>query len=149
MVADLAPNRIATQDGAEMNTTPQADHVAVLQRVAAEMNLRASDKYETIPHADVAEWRDKLTAAIEAMQRQGEPWQPIETAPKDVTCYFWVTPKTADEAYIDTSGNPIVSHAKPYIRQCKLGEWGALMKATHWHPMQELSPPPAAGGASR
>lgn len=65
-------------------------------------------------------------------------WRPIETAPRDAKCLFWVVPRTANETWKDTSGNPILAKSKPHAELCAYGGWGALMKATHWQPMQAL-----------
>lgn len=83
--------------------------------------------------------------ALAAIGERGEPWRPIGSAPKDEVCLFWVVPKTADETYRDTSGNPILAKSKPSMRECKYGEWGSLMKATHWHPRLALPTPPTQG----
>lgn len=67
-------------------------------------------------------------------------WQPIETAPRDADLLFWVVSKSAEEAYVDSSGKPIVSHAPPRLHRGRFGSWSALSKATHWRPLPE--PPP-------
>jgi hypothetical protein len=59
----MAPHRITNPKGAEMNTTPQADHVAVLQEMIG----------WRMPPGKGEQYNAALTAAIEAMQRQGEP----------------------------------------------------------------------------
>jgi hypothetical protein len=68
-------------------------------------------------------------------------WHPIATAPKRETVFFWVVPKTPEESYVDTSGNPIVSSGPPRLHMGQHGTWGSLSKATHWMPL----PAPPAG----
>ena len=86
------------------------------------------------------EWVAALDALIASAQETPDGWQPIETAPKDADVFFWVVPKTPDEAYTDTSGKPICVQHPPYLLRGKLRTWGALSKATHWMP---LPVPPA------
>jgi len=38
-------------------------------------------------------------------------WQPIVTAPQEEPVLFWVVPKTADEAFVNSRGDPIVGFA--------------------------------------
>lgn len=64
---------------------------------------------------------------------RAQDWQPIETCPKDHRVrQFWIVPKTADESYTDTSGNPITGTFAPYLLRCGYKGWSALSKATHW-----------------
>lgn len=69
-------------------------------------------------------------------------WQPIESSPKDAhtRSLFWVVAKTADEAWCDSRGQPVVGDVVPNVRCGLYGTWSALCKATHWMP---LPPPPA------
>ena len=53
-------------------------------------------------------------------------WQPIETVPKGAELWFWVVPKSPEESYTDTSGNPIVSSGKPRLHRGKYGTWSAF-----------------------
>lgn len=63
-------------------------------------------------------------------------WCSMETAPRDFVCLWWVVPKTAEEAYCDTSGNPIVARSlEPRMVMGKHGHWSSLMKAIYWHPL--------------
>ncbi len=62
-------------------------------------------------------------------------WQPIATAPKDEECLFWLMPKTPEEAYCNTSGDPIFGTFEPYVFKGKLKCWSSLSKATHWLPL--------------
>lgn len=93
--------------------------------------------------------RRRLLALVTAPV--AEPaWQPIETAPKDIDVFFWVIPKTAEESYVDTSGNPIISpHDNCYRVTGKFGCWSSLYKATHWmpHPAPPASHLPTPGMA--
>ena len=74
-------------------------------------------------------------------------WQPIETCNCSIhdELFFWIVPKTADETYRDTSGNPIVATFSGYIHRGKLRTWGGLSKATHWMPLPSppIDPPEA------
>jgi hypothetical protein len=46
---------------------------------------------------------------------------------------FRVVPKTAEETYVDTSGNPIVGRGAPRMVIGRYGCcWSSLEKATHW-----------------
>jgi len=85
--------------------------------------------------------------------RVGQQWQPIETAPREEIVHFWIVPKTADETYRDTSGDPIVCNHVPYLHKGRYASWGALSKATHWMPLPQApdaaplaSPDGRAGG---
>ncbi len=74
-------------------------------------------------------------------------WHPIATLSinqREERLFFWCVPKTTDETYHDTSGNPILSDAKPYRHEGKYGTWDALSKATHW---MELPNPPTEAQA--
>jgi hypothetical protein len=61
----MAPNRITNPEGNEMNTTPQADHVADLRKLAADIAKAGINGFGNRA-TDIAD-------RIEAMQRQGEP----------------------------------------------------------------------------
>jgi len=63
-----------------------------------------------------------------------EKWQPIATAPEHEEVWFWIVPKTKEETYHNTSGDPILAYGEGYARVCKYMQWGALWKATHWQP---------------
>jgi hypothetical protein len=76
-------------------------------------------------------------------------WCPMSTAPEDFACLWWVVPKSADEAYTDTSGNPIVSHGEPRIVMGKKPCWSSLEKATHWHPLPTLPKPDNSSAESQ
>ena len=74
-------------------------------------------------------------------------WQPIEALPeqaKDVELFFCVVPKTPEESYCDTSGDPIFCTGSPRLHRGKFKTWSSLEKATHWHPMLPLPAPPLA-----
>ena len=63
-------------------------------------------------------------------------WHPIDArTPREDRVFFWVVPKTADESYTNTSGEPITSNHKGYRHEGKWGTWGALSKPTHWMPL--------------
>ena len=64
-------------------------------------------------------------------------WIPVsERLPdKEARLFYWIVPRTAEEAYHDTSGNPILSNFKPYRHEGKWGTWSGLCKATHWMPL--------------
>lgn len=63
-------------------------------------------------------------------------WQPIDTAPRYGMALFWVVPKTADEAYCDTSGNPITyTDPSGWVFMGRYRTWSAMSKATHWMPL--------------
>jgi hypothetical protein len=80
-----------------------------------------------------------VLSLLEAYPGGAETWQPIETAPKDEEVFFWIVPKTADEMYMNTSGEPMAVSFKPYRKLCKRGGWAANAKAVLWH--QAPSPP--------
>lgn len=63
---------------------------------------------------------------------------------RDAVCLWWVVPKTADETYIDMSGNPIPAKDAPHMVMGKWGSWSSLHKATHWHPLPNPPPFPAS-----
>lgn len=69
-------------------------------------------------------------------------WQPIETAPKNEECWFWIVPKNVDETYYDTSNRPILARFAPFAFVTKHGCWMSLAKATHWMPYYKPLPPP-------
>ena len=69
-------------------------------------------------------------------------WQPIVTAPQEEPVLFWVVPKTADEAFVNSRGDPIVGVFAPYIFFGRFECWSSLSKATHWMPLP--SPPTEA-----
>lgn len=62
-------------------------------------------------------------------------WRPIETAPKDEEVMFWIRPLTKDEAWCNTSGQPIVVDSPPQLFVGKHGRWSSLWTATHWLPL--------------
>ncbi len=62
-------------------------------------------------------------------------WQPIETAPENETCLFWIIPRPPEECWCNTSGEPIYSWSKPEVRMTRKECWSALDKATHWMPL--------------
>jgi hypothetical protein len=79
--------------------------------------------------------RAALVAERAAWQQGVPQWQPIETAPKEEDVWFWCVPKTAAEAFVDTSGHPIVGTHQPYLHRGKWNTWSSLTKATHWMPL--------------
>lgn len=72
-------------------------------------------------------------------------WQPMATAPKDVEAFFWIVPKSADEAWLDTSGKPITVDHRPYRHLGLFGSWGALSKAVLWMSLPDPPTPEAHG----
>lgn len=72
-------------------------------------------------------------------------WHPISTwnhwHHHTEYAFFWVVPKTADEAYVDSSGTPIVSTRAPHWLYGRYETWSSLEKATHWR--EPLEPPDA------
>lgn len=74
-----------------------------------------------------------LVAPAGVPEPQG--WQPIETAPRDEEVFFWVVPKTPEEAFIDTSGKSIFGTHGPHWHRGRLKTWSSLSKATHWMPL--------------
>ncbi len=65
-------------------------------------------------------------------------WQPIETLHADLVntrLFFWIVPKTPEEAYCNTSGDPIFGTFEPYLMIGKYKSWSSLSKATHWMPL--------------
>lgn len=79
-------------------------------------------------------------AAFSLGAQTASNWQPMETCPKDEEVFFWVVPKLPEEAFTDTSGNPIFSTHAGYLHRGKWQSWGSLSKPTHW---QKLPFPPA------
>lgn len=75
------------------------------------------------------------TRRLDAATASYGAWRPIETAPRDEEVFFWLVPKRPEEAYLDTSGNPIVSGHRPYLHRGRVNSWPALSKATHWMPL--------------
>ncbi len=70
-------------------------------------------------------------------------WQPIATLPdREMVCFFCIVPKTPEESYCNTSGDPIFGTFKPFLHRGKHGTWSSLSKATHWHPDLQLPAPP-------
>jgi hypothetical protein len=66
-------------------------------------------------------------------------WQPIASAPQNERVLFWVRAKTADESYVNSSGEPIVCKVtQPHYHIGKYGTWSSLSTATHW---VQLEPP--------
>lgn len=76
---------------------------------------------------------------IALTQSQWRPIVELDVTRHDEEMDFWVRPKTAEESYCDTSGNPIFSTHAPRRHRGKYGTWSSLEKATHWMP---LPPPP-------
>lgn len=64
-------------------------------------------------------------------------WQPIATCPCDRDVLLWVVPKTADEAWQDTAGTPIVAVATfpGFMKIGRRKQWSGLSKGTHWMPL--------------
>jgi hypothetical protein len=84
---------------------------------------------------------DRLKAALSA-SGAGVGWHSMSTAPTDREVWFWVVPKTAEETYVNTSGEPILSQATPHLFRGRRGTWGSLLKATHWQDIHDPVPPP-------
>ena len=79
---------------------------------------------------------NKHAKNIIALVREHDGWVSVDTPPdKSDRVQFWVVPKTKDEAYQDSSGNPILAECDGYRHEGKWGSWSALMKPTHWHPL--------------
>lgn len=51
---------------------------------------------------------------------------------KEERLWYWVVPKTAEEAYRDSSDNPIIAKFEPHRHEGKWGTWSGLSKPTHW-----------------
>lgn len=66
-------------------------------------------------------------------------WRDIASAPTDCDALFRVVPKTAEEAYLDTSGNSIFSTARPRLFMGRYKCWSSLEKATHWMPLPSVT----------
>jgi hypothetical protein len=81
-----------------------------------------------------------LRAALSA-SGAGVGWHSMSTAPTDREVWFWVVPKTAEETYVNTSGEPILSQATPHLFRGRRGTWGSLLKATHWQDIHDPDPP--------
>ena len=78
-------------------------------------------------------------------------WQPIATLPihrHEDQLFFWVVPKPPEEAYCNTSGDPIVGTFTPYRFLGKYKTWSSLSKATHWAQPLPIGPPAVADPAS-
>lgn len=92
----------------------------------------------------IAHAREDIPRLLEALAtaEQQRAWQPIETAPRDVELFFWIVPKTTEEAWLDTSGNSIFTTHAPFMKRCKYGCWSSLSKAIYW---MHLPSPPATG----
>lgn len=69
---------------------------------------------------------------------RGPEWLPIETAPKGETALFLVRAKTPEESYVNSSGQPVVSHVKPHIHIGWYESWSSLCTATGWMPFPEM-----------
>lgn len=76
-------------------------------------------------------------ARLRAENDQKAGWQPIATAPKSGPALFWIVPKTAEESYVNSSGDPIVAQFEPYLYHGNYGWWSSLSKATHWMSLPE------------
>jgi len=70
-----------------------------------------------------------------------QEWQPIETAPKDEVLWFWVRPKTSEEAYIDVDGESIFRAGPPRLFTGKYKTWSALETSEHWMRIPWPAPP--------
>lgn len=123
-------------------TPPASNQRIVLQELvnAAAEVYRISER-ATLPwHALAGALKDARIVLAQPVETSCVGWQPIETAPKNRQCLFWVVSKDPDECYLDTSGNPIVGSAPPRMVFDYYGRWSSLSKATHWIPAPE-SPP--------
>ena len=67
--------------------------------------------------------------------KSAQEWQPIETAPKEGKAWYWIVPKTAEEAPMDTSGNPIVARFEPHMEILWWGSWSMVSKPLYWLPL--------------
>jgi hypothetical protein len=95
-------------------------------------------------------WRGyKAQAEILEARQEAAPqdWQPIESAPRRTEALFWLVPKSPEEAYHDSCGQPIVATFPPYIVKGEYGRWSSLSKATHWMPLPK--PPVTSLGTPR
>lgn len=108
--------------------------------------------FQTLSHPDanfIAHARTDVPALIVEVERlrallaslpSERTWHPIETHDGgDREALFWIVPKTPEEAYCGTSGNPIFGTFTPYLFKGKSRCWSSLSKATHWMPLP--SPP--------
>src|SRR3954464_4715084 len=65
-------------------------------------------------------------------------WRPITSVPNGYDEFiFWLEPKSADESYVDTNGNPIVARGPAMRFIGKYRAWSSLQKATHWQPLPD------------
>ena len=78
---------------------------------------------------------DTLLSQAEVIQQlhRATSWQPIGDWKEqpDEEAFWWVVPKTPEEAYCDTSGHSIFSASPPDLHRGKPGTWSSLSKATH------------------
>lgn len=87
---------------------------------------------------------DILRGKLRDTASSAQAWQPAATAPSDRVVWFWVRPKTAAEAYCDTSGQSIFVAGPPRLFEGKRGSWSSLETATHWCEPRWPAPPPDA-----
>lgn len=100
---------------------------------------------------DMALFTSQQKARIEELERSlASPdtagWISVgdRLPPDNVKVLFWIRPKTADETYHNTSGQPILSTGKPHAELCRYKCWGSLWTATHWrHPDPPIQGPAA------
>jgi hypothetical protein len=104
-------------------------------------------KYPSYPKALLALNNPLAAAPVPCAASPADPWQPIETAPRNAEVFFWIVPKTPEESYTDSSGKPIVGDFQPFLHRGKFKTWGGLSKATHWMPLP--TPPRATGEGAR
>jgi hypothetical protein len=128
-LARIAPPALQQQEGKGEAVAEVRSHMALgkdttmLCRLPAGYDLPAGTLLYASPSTAVR-------------QEAGSGWKPIESAPRDVNAIFWVVPKTAEEAYFNTSGDPIVSRMKPRMAAgIKYGQWSSLEKAILWAPL--------------
>jgi hypothetical protein len=138
--------RKAAEALAAASRRPQEQEIESLRQLCAEVyqvagtlgtdtrvldNLWAATQGQPLPHTTVLPYTSAPSAAP-------PPWQPIETlhvGKRDTELFFWCVPKTAEETYRNSSGEPIVSTAAPYLHRGRYKSWGSLSKATHWLPL--------------
>lgn len=119
------------------NPTPAA--ITAAEEIAQTVNdvelnsARLNSQYPDKPQEGGKRALLKIAAIIDRhMQSQ---WQPIESAPKDIVCDFWL--EWAD----DTAPlNPPLGSSQwkhDQLFRGKFGTWGSVYKATHWQPLPE------------